>query len=88
MWENYYHLVNPCFIILLLLHGESIRQAGEHLALQVESGEKGSKKKQKRPAMGSFDVIISVNWSFWYLNSEKVRVGVDLWVATIGQIEY
>ena len=38
--------------------------------------------------MGSFDVIISVNWSFWYLNSEKVRVGVDLWVATIGQIEY
>ena len=48
LWENYYHLVNPCFIILLLLHGKPIRQAREHLALQVESGEKGQKKRNKR----------------------------------------
>ena len=34
-----------------------------------------------------FKAACVANGCFGYLNSENVRVGVDLWVATIGQTE-
>ena len=84
----HHYLVDPGLIVLLLLHGEAVWQGGEHFALKVESGQKGSEKfppvgiSQQDDLLRASSACVA-NGCFGYLNSENVKVGVDLWVATI-----